>query len=322
MRLEKPDQIEHLLQILANNNPKKSRDAIKKLAELGNGYVVESLIPHLNDQDLKFRVTVIKALGLLGDHRVSKPLISALRTENNHMVRIVIADALSNLKDPQTIEPIISALNEEAFHLTWIAMVEALGKLDTFTAINLITQVLNDGRMNRQQLLDVCTKTCKRNQQCLETKHTLLVCLKCFTRFQYQEISVVPSIMHNYYGCRSCGQSRVDLIGNSEQIVAILDMGQTEKYVQQDNQLLVNWLVHKNVFDFEGVIIMKASDEDAERFAVQVGNDTDPIRKENYETMQCVVSTDCSITKNSLWVLQQMFGVVEIKNYPSLKSKH
>ena len=43
--------------------------------------------------------------------------------------------------------------------------------------------------------------------------------------------------------------------------------------------LRVNWLTYFQPFDFVQVEIHNASDEDVERFAVQMGNDTDPIRQ-------------------------------------------
>jgi hypothetical protein len=68
-------------------------------------------------------------------------------------------------------------------------------------------------------------------------------------------------------------------------------------------------------FDFDKVEIVSATDEEVERFAVKVGNDTDPFRQPHYKTMRCLVAESCNLSKNSIRVLQQMFGEV---NYVTL----
>jgi hypothetical protein len=59
------------------------------------------------------------------------------------------------------------------------------------------------------------------------------------------------------------------------------------------------------------VEIIQASDEDIERFAVQVGNDTDPLRQPRYRQLHCRIGLTCHLSENSLRVLQSVFGVVE-----------
>ena len=63
---------------------------------------------------------------------------------------------------------------------------------------------------------------------------------------------------------------------------------------------------------FDEVEIVQATDEDVERFAVQVGNDTDPKRKPRYQEMRCVVSPECRLSENSMRILERMFGAVEV----------
>jgi hypothetical protein len=86
----------------------------------------------------------------------------------------------------------------------------------------------------------------------------------------------------------------------------------TEKF-KQNGVLRVNWLTHRKLFDFDEVEIAQATDEDVERFAVQVGNDTDPKRKPRYQKMRCVVSSECHLSENTLRILERMFGVVAVR---------
>jgi hypothetical protein len=48
-----------------------------------------------------------------------------------------------------------------------------------------------------------------------------------------------------------------------------------------------------------------------ERFAVQVGNDTDPVRQEFYRFMRCVISPDCRLSDNTIRILRRTFGQVD-----------
>jgi len=47
-----------------------------------------------------------------------------------------------------------------------------------------------------------------------------------------------------------------------------------------------------------------------ERFAVQVGNDTDPFRRPRYRQMRCVVKPECNLSENTLRILDSVFGQV------------
>ena len=65
------------------------------------------------------------------------------------------------------------------------------------------------------------------------------------------------------------------------------------------------------MFDFDTVEIVRATDEDVERLAMNAGNDTDPVRKARYAHVHCVIAPECRLSENSLRVLEQVFGQVE-----------
>jgi len=79
----------------------------------------------------------------------------------------------------------------------------------------------------------------------------------------------------------------------------------------QDNILRVNWLIERNLFDFQAVEIVQASDEDIEQFANQVSNDTNSTRQPYYRRMRCYIASGCNISENTLKILRQQFGLVE-----------
>jgi hypothetical protein len=107
-----------------------------------------------------------------------------------------------------------------------------------------------------------------------------------------------------------CSQSRDFFDGK---VVAVLDRQQQIHLDERDGLLWVNWLIHPVTFDFDVVYIIQATDEEVERFVVQVGNDTDPTRKSIYKQARCLVSPLCHLSENSLRILRRMFGPVMMK---------
>jgi len=140
---------------------------------------------------------------------------------------------------------------------------------------------------------------------------TSLLCPRCFMYVDSHHINLPRSQSVTYYGCRNCQQSR-EFIEFQGCIIAVLDSQMTTEQVQQDGVLRVNWLTRRALFDFDEVEIVQATDEDVERFAVQVGNDTDPAREPRYQGMRCVVLPECHLSENTWRILQRMFGVVEM----------
>jgi hypothetical protein len=137
-----------------------------------------------------------------------------------------------------------------------------------------------------------------------------ILCPDCLTRFEARSVSVWWGVYFTYYGCRLCGQSR-KFLDCPQGVVAVLDGGWTEEQSYQDNQIRVNWLTRRALFDFDRVEIVQATDEDVERFAVRAGNDTDPFRKPRYQQIPCRVKPECQLSENTMRILDRMFGQVE-----------
>jgi hypothetical protein len=91
----------------------------------------------------------------------------------------------------------------------------------------------------------------------------------------------------------------------------LLDAGMEQEPVKDDGILRVNWSVRQSLFDFDEVEITRATDEDVERFAVQVGNDTDKVRQRRYKKMRCVIAPNCQLSENTLRISRSRFGRVE-----------
>lgn len=164
-------------------------------------------------------------------------------------------------------------------------------------------------------LKDISRKTTARFKDHIST----LLCASCYTRCKpYKTLSESFELLP-YYGCRICHQSH-DILEGITHAVAILDNRNPDEYFKQDGILRVNWLKHRSSFDFAETEIVRATDEEVERFAVQAGNDNDPVRRPLYQKMHCIVASECDLTENTLRVLRSIFGEVEIKR-DSEKSK-
>lgn len=137
-----------------------------------------------------------------------------------------------------------------------------------------------------------------------------LLCTRCVVHCYHFELDAPGGGRLDYYGCRACHQSRTFQRWPGG-VVAVLDRDSRAARVERDDQLQVNWLARRVPFDFDRVEILAASDEEVERFAVQVGNDTDEIRKPGYKKMGCTVSSGCSLSENTLRILEYTFGSVQ-----------
>jgi hypothetical protein len=146
--------------------------------------------------------------------------------------------------------------------------------------------------------------------QRLAGRLTHLLCPHCLTRFGQHSVSIAWGISYNYYGCRSCRQSR-ELLDWPVHVIAVLDAGWGGAEHRYQNQLRINWLKRRTLLDMTRVEIVQATDEEVERFAVQVGNDTDPYRRQYYKQAPCFIGSKCELSENTLRILRSQFGRVE-----------
>jgi hypothetical protein len=160
-----------------------------------------------------------------------------------------------------------------------------------------------------QLIFDIGQET----EQTLKKQASGLLCPHCLVHCGPHQVQVPWIGDITYYGCRACSQSRNLVNSGKYRLVICLDKDLPIEQTTRGGIIRKNWLKHPRLFDFEEVEIVKASDEEVERFAVQVGNDTDPIRSPQYKQMRCSISTACSLSENTMRVLRGMFWQVEIK---------
>ena len=135
------------------------------------------------------------------------------------------------------------------------------------------------------------------------------ICPYCLLRCMPHSIRIPQSLgatKITYYGCRRCQQSQEFV-----KCIAVLNRGMADEQRFEMGILQVNWLIKHDLFDFLAVEIIDATDEDVERFAVQVGNDIDPVRKPLYKKMRCTISSQCKLSLNTIRILDRTFGEVK-----------
>lgn len=138
-----------------------------------------------------------------------------------------------------------------------------------------------------------------------------LLCKHCLTGYSMHTLRLHWADEVTYCGCRICGRSRDYVEWDSKRIVAVIDTNMMEKENWDAHGVRVNWLKRQQLFDFDGVEIIRATDEDVERFAVQVGNDVDDDRKLNYKRMVCLIDQSCKLSENTVRILESLFHRVK-----------
>ena len=139
-----------------------------------------------------------------------------------------------------------------------------------------------------------------------------IFCLDCVVKPQAFRVMTSQAESIVYYACPKCEQSR-RFCAWSDGIVAVLDRTTSKAKIEEDKLIRVNWVVHQDLFDFDWVEIIRATDEEVERFAVQVGNDTDQTRKAKYKEMVCKVSPGAQLSTNTRRILDYTFGEIQFR---------
>src|SRR5262245_36442491 len=83
----------------------------------------------------------------------------------------------------------------------------------------------------------------------------------------------------------------------------------------------ISWLAYGRLFDFDKIEIIQVTDEDVERFAIQIGNDVDKERRKIYSKMLCLISSDCGLSENTIWILTKGIGL-DVRDINSVRDRY
>jgi HEAT repeat protein len=119
-----------LLKALDDPAPQLRKEAALALGTLTDERAVPALIDRLHhDPDVHVRAMAAHGLGLAGDARAVKPLLTVLQDKDEHStVRAMAAETLAALQASEAVSPLVSALRDDAIEVRfWAAF--ALGEL-------------------------------------------------------------------------------------------------------------------------------------------------------------------------------------------------
>ena len=215
--------------------------------------------------------------------------------------RIVLDESHQMIYDARHFEVILNRLCDVAD--TYRPILAAGGEAVPALRKMMLEHYMGPGKQAVELLRGIGERTAAR------FKHRAhnLICPHCLTRFAGNRVTIPGESDVIVYGCRLCWQSHDYFEGR---VVMVLAQQMAEKQLEAKGTFRRNWLVQRQLCDFHSVEILQATDEDVERFAMQVGNDTDPVRQASYQKMTCTLYPNVDLSENTLRILARTFGTL------------
>jgi HEAT repeat protein len=139
--------IEQLINSLNNENIDVRKNAASALIKIGEP-AVDMLINALENENWRVRWHTAEILGEIKDDRAVKPLINALKDENNGVISNSII-ALCEIGEP-AVKILINALKSSEWQVRWHTA-EILGEIKDDRAVKPLTDALNDENSDVQR---------------------------------------------------------------------------------------------------------------------------------------------------------------------------
>ena len=125
-------------------------------------------------------------------------------------------------------------------------------------------------------------------------------CLQHFARFTLQKSAGVE-----YMGCRIC-QSTIFGV-QAQNVFLMLDDSMEKETELLPDQILINGKMISQLVDFDHLRIGQCDAEMIRTLCIEMGNETDPIRKKAFESATCVIHRTASLDREIVNLLSQRF---------------
>ena len=335
---EKKERFEKLLEGLRSTSADTRKNACKALAQMavaGESFVVGPLIRLLGSSDYLVRYNAAAALGKIGDKRAVKPLITKLKDEKR-WVRLAASEALGLLGDPRANEHLLERLHD-SFDKAREAAFRSLCQLgDGRIAsaikeenVNSYIRIAKTGDPRPIELmLDYYQKSHDLDKQGMQIlkkslmdvynyynkRTSKILCKEHYHRFaslNHPHIKLSLTKKLPYFACRKCGRTLYAVNGINK-VAVVLDEDYSVEVEMDSTSCRVNYFVYKDMFDFNEVEIIKASEKAIEQFCYLIHQDDDPFRKGGYKKMTCMVHKSANVSGNSMAILKNLFKKVII----------
>lgn len=304
----------------------------------------EKAIPHLINylKDTRPEVREATTSALIKRSKQATPHLIKLLRQGGRFTRVAAANILAELKEEQAVLPLISQLGH-CDRGTVFAMSQALADINGAalasifpgiftkekTSISTAHQLLKDGDFRFITPLVRYLKMCRHSPHHEEIHDVLkdlqstavkygeqMICMTHLRRFIKRQFisNLFPFQLTPYMACRTC---RSTLSGRKIKTVVVnLDHEAPEMSWGAEEQLLINWFIKGEVFDFNAVRIANATDQEVMQFCLTAGNDSDRFRRKRYKSVSCHVLPSSGIQTNTLRILKQTFGTVHTDSAP------
>jgi HEAT repeat protein len=324
--------VEELIRQLGDRDWRVRQRACQELAKSGDARAIEPLIGRLGDLYLLVRQAAARALEGFGEGRLVRAALGAVEetqgsaaaqdllalcaegdtrwlapvlarlADTDRNVRQRAYDMLERAGETRVAQAVRNVLRQAPEAVTELAALAAEGDL---RPVEPLVALLDDVPAIR----DAAARSLAGMAEVWEGRAGELLCRACLARLEYRRRVVRWREDARWLACRSC-QRAAKVLKGVQQVVAVLNERRAAEQAWRDGVLEVNWLKRRTLFDFDRVAIVRATDEEVERFAIQVSNDTDEWRQPCYKRMVCAVARQCALSENTLRILRQTFGEV------------
>lgn len=124
--------------------------SVEALGEIRDARAVDSLVSTLSDQYATVREASALALGKIGSHQATLPLLATLDTSSLWALRVAAAHALGAIRDRRATAPLTSVLRDR-YATVREAAAQALGKLHDPDAVDPLLGALDDPNATVQE---------------------------------------------------------------------------------------------------------------------------------------------------------------------------
>ncbi len=128
-----------IIEFLYDENKSIQEFAMDALIQIGNKEVIESLLPLLQNNDVKFRNTAMEIIREIAFDKIF--LLTPLLHDSSEPIRIYVADLLGLVGNIEAINPLISCLQDPSANVRSSA-VAGLGKISNEKAIEAIEKLM------------------------------------------------------------------------------------------------------------------------------------------------------------------------------------
>jgi len=325
-----PRAIEPLMKRLDDSDWFVRSAACGALGELGDPRAIEPLIKRLDDSVFSVRREACAALGKLGGQKAMEALIKGL-DDSHYLVRKAACAALGRLVDERAVEPLLRKLEDQDQRvrraacaalkdlgeegLAKVAMEFLEGRPD---AGNGVARLATEGDLrlvppllswlkDGPSLRKTSRAALNAVWQVTGARINALICPAHLARFQKRMTGIPMVTRLAYAACPICG--RAWPVVEVSEVVAVLDSASSSEQTKEGVALRVNWLVRKQLFDFDRVEIMQASDEEVQRFLGLLRSDHQ--LQARCKQLLCRVGEECSLSENTRRLLMNAFDLTD-----------